>query len=244
MAISPHFSPLHEEVYEIDFSDCGTSGTLSWDGLCRIAQRVAVKHSILGALSFLDLQTIKQAWVLNKMRLEIKQIPKWQDVIQIKTWIESLDGIRTMRNFEISLNNECIIGISTLWVIINTDRRRPEPLQLAHDHFTKFTGLTVMDHSFKPISLQIPYQFLHQGRVLYSDLDMVQHVTNSQYIQWILNALYEHNIPFPDAKEIDMVFQKELLEATDYQIYWHQDKSDYHFKIESTLGVHFLCSLR
>ena len=243
MTISPLFTSIYDEVHEVDFSECAASGTLSLAGLCKIAQKAATKHSILGGISFLDLQKIKQAWVLNKMRLEIDYLPKWQDIIHIKTWIESLDGIRSIRNFEITLNNRRIIGISTLWVIINTERRRPESMLLAHEHFEKFNGLTSIQHSFKNIPIDIPYKLLKKGVVEYSDLDMVQHVTNTKYIEWIINAIHNHTLEAPVVKEVDMVFQKEMLWESNYEIYANQEGDSYNFKVSSKEGTHFLCRI-
>ncbi|SFI73930.1 acyl-[acyl-carrier-protein] thioesterase [Myroides guanonis] len=241
MPISSLFTSIYEEVHEVDFSECAASGALSLDGLCKIAQKVATKHSILGGISFHDLQKIKQAWVLNKMRLEIDHLPKWQDIIHIKTWIESLDGIRSIRNFEIILNNRRIIGISTLWVIINTDRRRPESMLLPHSHFEKFNGITAIQQSFKNIPTQVEYKLLKNGIVEYSDLDMVQHVNNAKYIEWIINAVHSNSLDFPTVREIDMIFQKEMLWETKYEIYINQDNDNYNFKISSSEGIHFLC---
>lgn len=243
MSISSLFTSIYEEVHEVDFSECTASGTLSLSNLYKIAQKTATKHSILGGISFLDLQKIKQAWVLNKMRLEIKCLPKWQDIIHIKTWIESLDGIRSIRNFEITLNDRKIIGISTLWVTINTERRRPESMLLPHNHFEKLNGVTSTQQSFKKIPTDLEYKLLKNGIVEYSDLDMVQHVNNAKYIEWIINSIHSNSLNFPTVREIDMVFQKEMLWETKYEIYINQDNESYNFKISSSEGVHSLCKI-
>ena len=243
MSISPNFTPIYEESYEIDFSECTTTGELSLFELCKIAQKVATKHSILGKISFLDLQIIKQAWVLSKMRLEIDYMPKWQDLIHIRTWIESLEGVRTIRNFEITLNNKKIIGISTLWVIINTERRRPETLRLPHDHFIKYNGSTTIKQGYKKIPLDLPYQLIKEDIVTYSDLDMVKHVNNAKYIEWVINAIHSNSIEPPIIREIDMVFQKEMFWKTKYGIYLNKEDESYNFIITSSEGTHFLCRI-
>lgn len=242
MAISPLFTSVFDEIHEVDFAECDASGFLSIPSLCQIAQKTATKHSILGGISFQDLQEIKQAWVLNKMRLELRELPKWQDRIHIKTWIESLDGVRSIRNFEISLQNRKIIGISTLWVIINTERRRPESMLLPHGHFEKFNGLTPLKESFKRIP-DLSYQALKKAVVEYSDLDMVQHVNNAKYLQWIINAIQSHNLKIQGIKEIDMVFQKEMFGNTAYQIDYTELEQSHYFKIQSPEGTHFLCCI-
>lgn len=218
MPIAKEFTSIYEIDYTIHFGDCDASGVLTISKLCQIIQRAATRHSVLGGISFLDLQKVDQAWVLSKMRLELTALPLWQDVIHIKTWIEKLEGVRSVRNFEVRLNQQKIAGISSLWGLINTQTRRPEPMRLEHDHFLKFQEQYAIASPFEKTPRQLDFQKLQEDRVRYSDLDMVQHVTNTQYISWIIDALYANNQPVHKLQAVDMHFKKEMGLQDSYTI--------------------------
>src|SRR5690606_39653168 len=99
---------------------------------------LACKHSALGGMSYFDMQKHHQAWVLSSMRIEMDNLPQWHEEIAVETWIETLTGIKSIRDFEVFLNNDKIIGVNSLWVVLNTLKRRPEAIVLPHDHLQKF----------------------------------------------------------------------------------------------------------
>jgi acyl-CoA thioesterase FadM len=74
--------------------------------LCNLLQLTAAEHSILGGLSFNDMQVFHQAWVLSRIRVEVTALPKWQDKVTVKTWIEDLHGARSVRNIEMYLDGK------------------------------------------------------------------------------------------------------------------------------------------
>jgi medium-chain acyl-[acyl-carrier-protein] hydrolase len=52
------------------------------------------------------MQEFHQAWVLSKMRVEIKRLPKWKDKVTVKTWIKSLENSRSTRCLELYRGDE------------------------------------------------------------------------------------------------------------------------------------------
>jgi acyl-ACP thioesterase len=43
-----------------------------------------------------DMQEFNQAWVLSKMRVEITELPKWRDIVTVKTWVNTLEKSRSV----------------------------------------------------------------------------------------------------------------------------------------------------
>ena len=126
MPISTQFTSILSKDWEINFTQCTPNGFLKYTDLCNLIQLTAAAHSELGGISFSDMQEFNQAWVLSRMRVEIKELPKWKDVITINTWINSLENSRSVRAIEVVLNGNKIIGSETFWVVFNTKTRRPE----------------------------------------------------------------------------------------------------------------------
>ena len=130
MPVSPDFTSIYTQNFEIGFQHCYSNGFLKHTEICNLFQIVAGIHADLGGISYLDMQQHHQAWVLSRMRIEITKLPKWKDVITIKTWIKTLENSRSVRCLEMYLNEEKIVGCETFWVVINTKTRRPDNLAL------------------------------------------------------------------------------------------------------------------
>ncbi|MHC5201628.1 acyl-[acyl-carrier-protein] thioesterase [Myroides sp. LJL119] len=244
MPISKDFNSIHQETFIIDYFDCDTNGKLKLVDLCKLLQLVSSNHSVLGGISLWDLEKHNQAWVLNKFRLEIDYMPSWQQTITISTWIEKLDGVRSIRNFQVLMDNKPIIGASSLWVIINTQTRRPQGLTIDHQHFTKYEQKKVFKSAFTNFSKQLELQFLANDVVRYSDLDMLKHVTNIKYIEWVIDAIHQNDLPLENIRILDMVFQKELIFKEPYTISRNISQHQNHYIIQDdNQKVNFQCIL-
>jgi acyl-ACP thioesterase len=202
---------------------------------------VASQHSVLGGISFWDLQTTDQAWVVNKFKVEVEQYPKWQDKITITTWIELLDGVRSIRNFEVFMGDVKIATSSSLWVIMNTVRRRPEPMKLPHEQFEKFPNRIALKESFASFKKDMTGNIIGNGQVKYSDLDMVNHVTNIKYLEWVIDAIHQSKQNIQAVKIVDMVFKKEIVFPSLYHII-QSDTMPEHYEIRNEEGqTNFQC---
>lgn len=242
MPISDQFTSIHQQSYEIDFFACSPSGHLKWVDLCKLIQSVSADHSVLGGISFWDLKAHNQAWVLSKFRVEKKaeELPQWQDKITISTWIERLDGVRSIRNFEVFLGEQLIAVASSLWVIINTERRRPELIALPHEHFIKYTDKKVTHTDFAKLH-KGDYHKIDQLRVKLSDLDMVKHVTNIKYLEWCIDAAFSCQEAVDKIQVIDMHFLKETHINAACDVLFLQEENQMHFQITTQDIVHFYC---
>lgn len=241
MPISNQFTSIHQQSYEIDFFACSPSGHLKWVDLCKLIQSVSADHSVLGGISFWDLKKHNQAWVLSKFRVEKKaELPQWQDKITISTWIERLDGVRSIRNFEVYLGEQLIAVASSLWVIINTERRRPELIALPHEHFIKYTDKKVTQAEFAKLH-KGAYHKIDELRVKLSDLDMVHHVTNIKYLEWCIDAAFACQQAVDKIQVIDMHFLKETRINDTCEVHLLQEQQQMHFQITTQDTVHFYC---
>lgn len=211
MPIALDFNSIHEKKWEINFSQCAPNGALNYTDLCNLLQLTAAEHADLGGISFTDMQEFNQAWVLSRMRIEIDLLPKWRDVIIIKTWIVSLENSRSVRALEVYKNGEKIISCETFWVVINTKIRRPENLALPHEHFEKFSDRFSTEERVRKIQVPKDSKVVGNHVVVFSDLDVVNHVNNVKYLEWCLDLIEPEILLNQTLKQIDMNFLNELL---------------------------------
>ena len=90
MPIAPNFTSVLSKDWEINFTQCAPNGYLKYTDLCNLLQLTAAAHSEIGGISFADMQEFNQAWVLSRMRVEITALPKCNDIVTVKTWINTL----------------------------------------------------------------------------------------------------------------------------------------------------------
>ncbi len=211
MPISPQFTSVYSHDWEINFLQCTPNGLLKHTELCNLLQLTAGYHAELGGLSFTDMQLHDQAWVLSRMRVEIGQLPKWRDIVTVKTWIYDLQGSRSVRALEMYLGGKKIVGSVTYWAVFNTKLRRPEPLALPHEHFEKFPEREATAESFKKVDISREATLDSERKVVLSDLDIVFHANNVKYLEWCLDAIDPKPILKERLASFDMNYMRELM---------------------------------
>ncbi len=210
MPISKDFTSILTKDWEINFLQCYPNGYLRYTELCNLFQLTAATHSEIGGISFSDMQEFHQAWVLSKMRVEIKQLPKWKDKVTVKTWIKSLENSRSTRCLELYHGDEKIVGCETFWAVFNTKTRRPEALALPHERFEKFPEVSATEKSYAKIDLQQEFEIVAERTVLLSDLDIVNHANSVKYLEWCLDYVDSKSIMKQDIQAFEMNYLKEV----------------------------------
>nr|WP_315252542.1 acyl-ACP thioesterase domain-containing protein [uncultured Flavobacterium sp.] len=210
MPISQDFTSILSKDWEINFTQCTPNGYLKYTDLCNLLQLTAAAHSEVGGISFTDMQEFNQAWVLSRMRVEITQLPKWRDVVTVKTWINSLENSRSVRALEMYVNGKKIIGCETFWAVFNTKARRPEPLALPYEHFELYPEDKATQETFSKINFSNETEMVFEKVVALSDLDIVNHVNNVKYLEWCIDFVDSDLILKQKIKSFEMNYLKEL----------------------------------
>jgi medium-chain acyl-[acyl-carrier-protein] hydrolase len=99
----------------------------------------------------------------------------------------------------------------TFWVVINTKIRRPELLALPHNHFEKFPENNATKERVKKIKIPTETSIAGNHKVVFSDLDVVNHVNNVKYLEWCLDFMEPQIMLNQTFKSMDMNFLNELL---------------------------------
>jgi acyl-ACP thioesterase len=210
MPVSSLFTSVFSKDYTIDFTQCYPNGVLKYTDLCNTLQLAAADHAELGGISFTDMQQANQAWVISRMRLEISELPKWRDVVTVKTWIVSMENSRSVRALEMFCNGKKIVGCETFWAVFNTEIRRPEALALPYEHFDIYGNLFPTENRVKKVATANYDTIVSTRTVLLSDLDIVNHVNNVKYLEWCLDLLNPKLVFEQKLRTVDMNFMKEL----------------------------------
>jgi acyl-ACP thioesterase len=144
------------------------------------------------------------------MRVEIVELPKWKDIVTVKTWINTLENSRSVRALEMYVNGNKMVGCETFWAVFNTEIRRPEALALPFKHFELYPDQKATQKTFSKINLNNETEMVFEKTVAISDIDIVNHVNNVKYLEWCLDFVDTELILNQKIESFEMNFLKEL----------------------------------
>lgn len=210
MPIAPNFRSKHYKEWEIYFPMCYPNTFLKLNEMANFFQITASEHANLGGVGFKDLQEYNQSWVLSRMRIEIDEMPGWLNKIEVNTWVEELRGAKSTRDFTIERDGKKLVGVSSLWAIFNTKTRRPDLLQIDTTHIDRFKELhaTEIPHQIIDLTPEATEKFDYV--VQFSDIDIVNHVNNTKYLEWCLNHIDIDLVLKNQIKALNLNFIREI----------------------------------
>lgn len=201
---------VYTDSWRVEWNECASNGKLDFAGLCNFLQLTAGNHANAGGIGFFDMAANKQAWVLNRMRISVKKMPRWLDTVEVSTWVQIFEGAVSYRNMEICNKGETIAEISSYWVCINTEKRRPEHIAADTSAFPILSDKSVSVGLADRVSVPEKTEKVDTYRVRYSDLDAMGHVNNVKYVQWIFDAMEYETALSIEKCEVEMNFLSEL----------------------------------
>ncbi len=174
--------------FEIRSFDVDTGCTARLPVFCRFMQEAAYQHAEHFGLGHTHLAPSDMAWVLSRMRLDVRRLPKWGEQVKLRTWPSGRDRLFYSRDFAFTdSSGETILSASTAWFVIDYKKRE----RVTPDWWMN-SGLPIGPKVFdsKPARLKpCGCEAGRSMRVNYGDLDQNGHVSNIRYVEWIMNNL-------------------------------------------------------
>lgn len=211
--------------------------------LQNLCQEAAGNHAHVRQLGYADMQARGMAWVLNRLKIKVFQFPKWMETVTVKTWVSQMQPF-SHRHFQITLpvsetNTEEVIlaNAYSIWIPIDIVTKRPKRLPNE--------DLPLHNLAY---NCEIPEKLSHTEGVLFSserqvqssDLDMLGHVNNAKYVEWLLDDFYSKNENIkPNALEIN--YLGEVFEKSTVQIFMQQLNDDFIYAIKNKADDKEVC---
>ncbi len=76
-------------------------------------------------------------WVVKKHQIEYHKASFLNDCLTVNTWVSKVEGIMSIRHYEIHRGTELIVSAETLWISIDPITFKPKrlPKNLGKDYF-------------------------------------------------------------------------------------------------------------
>lgn len=180
--------PLLERSFDIRPHESDIRGKVRPVILLAYLQNVASEHANQLGVSVRSLQSLGLTWVMSRIHLLLQRYPRRGETLIIRTWPVTREGLFTVRDFELLDAAGVAIGTATSsWAVLDLKSRRPVrindrlphyPLRPVRSLEDRFTTLPVLENPETRICMP----------VLRADLDLNQHVNNTVYAGWGLEA--------------------------------------------------------
>ena len=179
-----------------------------------LAQELAnVSADSLG-FGFDDLQHYGMAWVLSRMHIEFRSLPRWKDVVELQTWHKGFEGPFYVRDFRMldAVGTPIVLATSS-WLVFDVASRRllrREHLEEKLPMDTRYPESAIDVPCDKIVMPQEGLEEVAEHRVSYSDVDFVGHANNARYVVWAMDCLDYETVSTRRVRSLRINFNKEI----------------------------------
>jgi medium-chain acyl-[acyl-carrier-protein] hydrolase len=157
------------------------------------------ERDILGFLTahlqvgYNQLQELKFAWILSRIRMQIISLPRWCDTVNLATWPKGIDRFFAMRDFSLTNESgETLVLATSAWLLVDIKKNRPQRIETLPVDL-QFPGAP---HAIKetPDRIQLPegLSTAFERQVWLSEVDINRHVNNAQYAKLVADCFSEN----------------------------------------------------
>ena len=181
---------IWQENFEVRSHE--TDFMLRWKpaAFLRVMEEITVHHSFHLGVDYYSLKEMNLAWILVRTKIRFYEFPPVGTRIIVQTWPRGWQQkIFGMRDY--SLNDDkgkSIAHATTAWLLVNTRTRRlvkPETLSVA---LPDNEGRFILDETLEKLTHPTEMSEQHVFKARYSSLDLMGHVNNTQYVDWICDS--------------------------------------------------------
>ena len=213
---------LFEKKYDLRTGDFDKFNRIKLSSILDLFQDAAGRHAEEIGIGFEGMKARSYFWVLAKTRFQILSEPALHQEVVVKTWPLEPNKIIYRREYSIeSLGGEELIKGSSEWVVVDSSTRRivsaPDLYPFSDGFITKmnFEGRLSKVEDF--VCEGTP----HHISPSFSLLDVNNHVNNTKYADFVLDAIKPEARLSAELVQID--YRKEVLSGTELNIY-HTEK--------------------
>jgi medium-chain acyl-[acyl-carrier-protein] hydrolase len=193
--------------------ETGPNDRMHYHWLMWRLQEAATMHANREGFGAEQLDAKNCFWILTSMCIEIKELPKRNDLFSLTTWSRGAKKLRALREFEgCDESGNTIVRTSSEWMILDSETGKPLNIEsLGIDLLPKTKSLFA--EKIKRIRPGKAVDEIRTFRVPYSSLDASGHVNNTEYLRWGMDALrMQASVP-ENISSIRIAFLSEVFEG-------------------------------
>lgn len=202
------FEETRVKTYETDFQH-------RWKPACffHTMQEAASHHASHLGFEHEEMMRNDRVWILSRVRIRFHAYPTVNDVVKVETWPKGLQQrLLFMRDFIFTgASGSALAEASTAWLLVSPSSRRILPPHSLPGNLPDNGGRAALA---EPLDKLNPPDDLPQRQVFsagYSAIDLMGHVTNARYLDWISDAFTMEEHAAHRLVELQINYTSEVL---------------------------------
>jgi medium-chain acyl-[acyl-carrier-protein] hydrolase len=226
-------SDIYTEYFKVRSYQMDTTARLNLTSIAGYLQEVAGNHASANGFGYQDMLKSGMLWVLTRMKIVVHKFPVWGDELTLDTWVVNREKFFSRRDFEIkSKQGDVLISAISGWMLVDIKKKRPQIVDAFPMNIQMFPDKLAIDEDLEKLDGPGFVNSEKHYQVKYSDLDVVQHVNNTQYQRFILDTF---SIGFRSEfrlKSFEINYLAEALMDDDLKILTGRSQNQYEYKHE------------
>ena len=215
---------LWQKEYTLRAGDFDKFNRIKPSAVLDLFQDAAGQHAEEIGVGFRDMLSREYLWVLTRVKFEIISAPDRYQTVMVKTWPLEPNRLNYRREYCIEDidGNKLIIG-SSEWVVLHSRERKllsvPDLYSFSGGFHNEkmFEGKLLKVHDFEAAGAP------HTVNAGFCELDVNNHVNNTKYANYVLDAINPSCDDVVSSFQID--YRKEVMQGTQLNIYCLRDEN-------------------
>jgi medium-chain acyl-[acyl-carrier-protein] hydrolase len=209
-----------EESFRIHPIECDFNQAWKPAPIMQHLTEIAGTHAAILGVGF-DLMLSKNLyWIHSRMKIKFLGFPHAGDLVIIRTWPKTIRRrLLYIRDFEVLDScGQRLIAATSAWVIINATTRRMAPPKSVNLNLPEVKDHIGLDEPLERLDLAKNGEERLRLRAGYSTVDIVGHVNNTRYVEWICDAFPVEMFTHHKLDWIQINYEHEILPGEEVSI--------------------------
>ena len=201
-----------DKSFELRYFEMNEFGVSSPTTILTLLEETAAEHCYSIDHSLYQLADKNIGWVLVSGIIQMDRYPKYKEKITIRTWLSEYSSIKGYRENIIFDEDKNIIGRARgLWIFFDIERRRPTRIfEEIKERWSESHEIALEANISKKIQPIEKTDNQLSFKVNRYDTDMIRHVNNIRYLQWVVESIPDEIVDNYYLYSIDGRFVSEI----------------------------------
>lgn len=235
---------LWQREYILRAGDFDKFDSIKPSAVLDLFQDAAGQHAEELGVGFNALLEREYLWVLTRVKFKILSAPSRYQTVVVKTWPLPPNRLNYRREYCIENQNgkKLVIG-SSEWVIIHSSERRLLSVPDLYSFTDGFCEDVMFEDKLKKVRDFDTNSKPHIVNIGFSDLDINDHVNNTRYANYVMDAINPTKDDTIESFQID--YRKEVMQGSQLDIYYAKEDNIISAKGQNNDGdIMFACRIK